>query len=99
MLRLSALVQLHPPISLPGRPQFLLLDPPLLRRGGRLGLTPLLGNVKRVSHQRRESLLGGGAVLLLAAAIARYDAHHSVAIEPSRELRAQSLALLVCHGV
>jgi hypothetical protein len=44
--------------------------------------------VERVPHEGGEALVGGGAVLLLAAAIARHDAHHSVAIESSGKLRA-----------
>src|SRR6476661_6220696 len=93
-----ALVQLHPAIPLPLRPQLLRLDSLLFRRGWRFRFAPLLRHVERVAHEGGESLVGGGAVLLLAAPIARDDAHHSVAVEASGELRPQAFALLVAHG-
>jgi hypothetical protein len=41
-----------------------------------------------MAHEGRESFIGGAAVLLLTTTVARHHAHHAVAVEPRRELRA-----------
>ncbi len=88
-------VEIDPTVSLSLGLELFRFDPTLLRRRGRLCLAPLLGHVKRMAHQRCESLVRGDAVLLLASMVARDDPHHALGVQTRREFRPKSFALLV----